>query len=345
MIADAKAGPAIAIAWTLVAVALAPRGVSAAERAHDTRIYLDGGEDDPDLRRTLIDELPAGTLVTSTTAADLRLTVRRSPDAIVVELDDGAGQSATRRFAFAEGDGDAAEVRRDAALRRVVLLATRAQLALADVFAEKNEPPPAERSGVRAEAEVARAPAVDRGALVVSAGWAFVWWRTPFRAEPGPTLVVARPIGDFDVGVRLVAGGLPSSARSANGISGDAIEIAVLAEAAFELVSAGPMRVRVDAGLGANWIRVDVRGRGLGAPGDASPASFSVQRFTRVEGIGRLGPSIELAIGGFATVWAGGGAEARLPRTRVALPPGYPADSLDSGRLVPFAQAGLGARF
>jgi hypothetical protein len=309
------------------------RAAFGAELAHPTRIYLDGGEDDAELRRTLEVELP-GTLVTSTAAASLRLVVRRSPDALVVELEDTAGQNATRRFSYTETV--------QPALRRVVLLAARAQQALSDVFEERDPDP------VRVEAKVEPPSEAVARTIAVEAGWSLVWWRTPFKPELGPTVAAVLSIDRFDLGLRMVIGGVPSYTRTASGISGDAIEAAGIAEAGLMLAALGPLEVRARLGAGVNWVRIDVSADGLPGAQPQNPQPFTVQRFSRVEPIFRAAPSLRLVIWpNVALLWAEGGVEARLLRLQVA-PPSvgiYRTDTLDSGGLVPFFEGGLGVMF
>jgi hypothetical protein len=285
-----------------------------------TKIWLDGGDDDADLRRFLLDELPPGTLITTTVGADLRMVVRRAPDALVVELADLGGQTAVRRFSTTNAV--------QPALRRVALLATRAQRALSEAFTE---------SDLAVESSVA--PPAASTPLAIEAGWSFRWWTTPLRPEQGPTVAASFALGRFTLGGRAILG-LPMVARSARGITGDAYQVAGLGEAGLDLASFGPVGVALEAAAGVEWLSVNVTGREWTDPADAA-----VQNKSAAHPLARVGLAARLvAFDGrvFGQVHAGAEAHPPFEIQLPVVPSVYSADTLNSGTLVPFVDLGVG---
>jgi hypothetical protein len=217
------------------------------------------------------------------------------------------------------------------ALRRVALLATRAQRAVSEAFTE---------SDVVLESA---GPPPTKTPLEIEAGWSFRWWATPFRPELGPTVAASWTFGRWSVGARAILG-LPLLPRAARNISSDVLDAAGLAELSYELAAlAGWLDVGIGAAAGVDWVQSDVQATPgpLGIP-------FARQRIARAEGIARLGLRLQAAWWGGALFARGEiGGEGHVPPAQIQLPQGlgYSGSTLDSGYFVPFADVGLGLHF
>lgn len=274
----------------------------------EINISVDAGELSGDLENMIRAEIP-GAVMTSSTAAQIKVSVKREEKERVVDVVGPEGSMGRRAVHLSEGA--------EPALRIAVLLTARA----ADRARAPEElleiPPPPSAVSLYATAELLT-----------------TWWNEPFTPSLGFGVGAGVDLRTVHAGLVLAELGVPCCDRSTARISGETRELLVLADVSFSPIRWGRLWMHVRGSGGVDWVRVDATARVAGAP---EKVTFATRRVSTVEGVLRGGISADMEL--IETkLWFGLGAGVwwRLGPRPIQ---NIDGDQLFSGHLNPYIEA------
>lgn len=200
--------------------------------AAPVRVSIEAGDLSHRLERRIEAEIPELT-ITSSAAADVRVTMRRADGELIIDVSGRSGPMGTRSIPTSEGT--------EPALRLATLLTVRAV------------------ETVRSLEEPLEIPAPPGSySIYASAGLFTAWWSEPFRPTIGFGAGGGIDFRAFELGLLFVELGRPWGAgRRAGRIDGEATELMFLLDGSFSLVRWGVFWLRIRAAAGVNLVRFE----------------------------------------------------------------------------------------